>query len=121
MAKHKSDNNALDPNSMSIKQFIDGILRDAVNASASDIHIEEDGHGLLGIRYRIDGILREYAIDQVFEALSLELQREGRTTENSILKLDGIQEDPNGFDLYAPGGGFTFYIHDEGENDQQPA
>src|SRR3989344_884987 len=67
MVKHKSDDGS-DPTNISIKQFIDGILRDAVNSLASDIHLEEDGRGLLSIRYRIDGILREYAIDQIFES-----------------------------------------------------
>ena len=55
------------------------------------------------------------AIFQVFETLQMELERDGRTTENSSLELEEIQEDDKGFELYAPGTGYTFYTGDEAQ------
>ncbi len=49
------------------------------------------------------------AIEIVFALLRTELYNDGRQTDNSELELQEIQEDENGFDEYAPGGGYTFY------------
>lgn len=64
MIKRKSE----ESNTISIQQFIDSILRNAVNLLASDIHLEEDENSALAIRYRVDGILREQPINQIFES-----------------------------------------------------
>lgn len=54
------------------------------------------------------------AIDKVFEKLRTELANDGRATEDSILELNEICEDDSGFDLYSPGGGYTFYTEEDG-------
>lgn len=50
------------------------------------------------------------AIEGVLEIVRKELQEMGRITEDSTLELEGVREDDEAFDLYAPGKGFTFSI-----------
>ncbi|HEX8735538.1 MAG TPA: hypothetical protein VF721_09460 [Pyrinomonadaceae bacterium] len=55
------------------------------------------------------------AIERVFKIIDAELREAGRVTADSTMELSEIQEDEKGYDLYAPGGGFTFYNEDEEE------
>ncbi len=41
-------------------RLVDGILESAINARASDVHVEETG-GDVRVRYRVDGVLRQAA------------------------------------------------------------
>jgi len=52
------------------------------------------------------------ALDEVLKNLRDELDRDERTTGESIMELVSIGEDEDGFDQYAPGAGYTFYWED---------
>ena len=52
------------------------------------------------------------AIEKVFEVVRSELKEMGRTTKDSTLELEGVREDEEAFDLYAPGKGFTFSVEE---------
>jgi type IV pilus assembly protein PilB len=52
------DVEVVDENSQPVVRLVDALLRDAVAARASDVHIEPDGDGV-GVRVRVDGLLRE--------------------------------------------------------------
>ena len=49
------------------------------------------------------------AIDTVFALLRLELESDGSVTRESSIELEEIREDEEGFDMHAPGEGYTFY------------
>ena len=53
-----------------VVKLLYSLFRDAIQANASDIHIEPDEH-VLRIRYRIDGILNEYVFDEKRIAVAL--------------------------------------------------
>jgi hypothetical protein len=50
------------------------------------------------------------AFEKVLKIVKIETETDGRATERSTLKAAEIEEDEEAFDLYAPGGGFTFYV-----------
>lgn len=52
------------------------------------------------------------AIKQVTDALMTELEKEDRTTNDSIIELEEVRVDDKAYDLYAPGSGFTFFFKD---------
>ena len=57
-ADAKDDDHDFDPNDAPIVKYVNGILLDAINKGASDIHIEPFERELR-IRFRIDGILHK--------------------------------------------------------------
>lgn len=58
------------------------------------------------------------AIASVFRMVDEELPENAvSTTERSTLEVDRIIVDEEGFDLHAPGGGFTFYMGDVDEDE----
>ncbi len=69
------DLNALDDETSdaTVVKLLQSIFEDAIQMSASDIHIEPD-EGLLRIRQRIDGVLQENTLNQVSIAAALVLR-----------------------------------------------
>ncbi len=55
--KNQNKNQAVDAGGV-IVQLVNSVVRQAVEAKASDIHIEPDGN-IMRVRFRVDGILRE--------------------------------------------------------------
>ena len=52
------------------------------------------------------------AIDQAISIVKAELLSRGLTTETSTIGVEEIREDEAAFNLYAPGGGFTFHTEE---------
>ena len=52
------------------------------------------------------------AAEQAIERVSAEVGSRAEITEGSRIELSSVEEDEEGFDLYAPGGGFTFYTEE---------
>ena len=52
------------------------------------------------------------ATEIALKLVKLELQRDRRLTNSSSIEIEEIREDDEGFEMYAPGGGFTFSINE---------